>query len=153
MTEADWTSLKASRCLKNVATEVLLLGNASRSLDAGDYRQAFVEAISALEVAVGNRLSSQSSVIKPAIKSFQDRETKRAQVAVVMLALGEAQKDIENALQALHLRNKVVHEAYQPTIADTKVLRNVLRTVGRISGVGVIKSPALTSGNQLSAPP
>jgi hypothetical protein len=152
LTEVDWARLKASRCLKDVATEVQLLGNSSRSLDAGDYRQAFVEAISALEVAVGNRLTSQNNVIKGAIQSFQDRETQRAQIAVVMLALGEAEEAIENALDALRLRNKVVHEGYRPTSDDTNTLRKVLRTIGKISGIDEIKSPVLTNSNLLGPP-
>lgn len=143
LTEADWRRLQSTRCFDNISTELQLLGNAARSLDSGDYRQAFVEVISALELAISNRLSSQNKSIKSAIQSFRDRETRSAHVAVILLVLGAPENETETALRAVKLRNDVVHEGYQPTESDAQMIRGVIQTIRRISGTEEIKTPVL----------
>jgi hypothetical protein len=152
LTEEDWRRFQQSRCLANVSTEVQLLGNATRALDLGEYRQAFLEVMSALELAVARRLVSSSEIAKRAIQSFLDGERQNAQVAVVMLTTGARDSEIEDALQALKIRNRVAHEGYLPSAVEATALRNVMRTIQRLVGLDEIKSPVNTFSNQLSAP-
>jgi hypothetical protein len=57
LTEEDWRRFQRTRCLSNVSTEVQLLGNATRALDFAEYRQAFIEVMSALELVIARRLT------------------------------------------------------------------------------------------------
>lgn len=152
LTEDDWRRLQRTRCLDDVSTEVQLLGNATRALDLGEYRQAFIEVMSALELVIARRLTSTSDLAKRATQSFRDRETKQAQVAVVLLATGAEDAEIEGTLQALSVRNRVAHEGYRPSEAEAIALRNVMKTIQCLAGLEEIKSPVLTSSNALSAP-
>lgn len=153
LTEEDWRRFQRTRFLTDVSTEVQLLGNATRALDFGEYRQAFIEVMSALELVVARRLTSSSEMAKRAVQSFMSRETKKAQVAVVLLATGACSVEIEEALKALKVRNRVAHEGYLPAAAEATALRNVMKTIQRLAGLEEIKSPALTSFNMLSPPP
>lgn len=152
LTQEDWRRFQRSRCLTNVSTEVQLLGNATRALDFGEYRQAFIEVMAALELVVARRLASTSEMAKRAIQSFLDRETQSAQVTVILLATGANSVEIELALQALKVRNRVAHEGYLPSAVEATALRNVMKTIQRLAGFEEIKSPVLTFDNMLSAP-
>jgi hypothetical protein len=88
--------------------------------------------------------------VESAVQSFMNRETQKAQVAVVLLATGTSGPEIEEALQALAVRNRVAHEGYLPTLAEAKALRAVVKTIQRLAGIDEIKSPVLTAFNSLS---
>ena len=152
LTEEDWRRFQRTRCLSDVSTEVQLLGNATRALDFGERRQAFIEVMSALELVVARRLASTSVMAKRAIQSFLNRETQSAQIAVILLATGANSIEIEEALEALKVRNRVAHEGYLPSDVEATALRNVMKTIQRLAGFEEIKSPVLTFNNMLSAP-
>lgn len=153
LTEDDWRRFQRSRCLTDVSTEVQLLGSATRALDSGEYRHAYIEVISALELVVARRLTASGKLAKSAIQSFFDRATKNAQVAVVLLATGAADSaEIEEVLAAIKVRNLVAHEGYLPSDAEATALRSVMRTIQRLAGLEEIKSPVLTLNNMLEGP-
>jgi hypothetical protein len=152
LTELDWRRFQRTHCLDDVSTELQLLGNATRALDFGEYRQAFIEVMSALELVIARRLSSGSDLTKRAIQSFLDRETQSAQVAVVLLATGADDAEIEQALCGLKVRNRVAHEGYLPTSVEAGELRPLVKTIQRLAGLEELKTPAFTTGNSLSAP-
>jgi hypothetical protein len=152
LTEEDWRRFQRTRCLADVSTEVQLLGNATRALDFREYRQAFIEVMSALELVIARRLTSTSEMARRAVQSFLDRETQSAQVAIVLLATGANSLEIEDALTAIKVRNRVAHEGYLPGAAEATALRNVMKTIQRLAGLDEIKSPVLTNTNMLLAP-
>jgi hypothetical protein len=150
LTQTDWRRLQENRCLNEVSTELQLLGNANRALDFGEYRQAFIEVMSAFELVIARRLASSSSTVESAIQSFMNRESQRAQVAVLLLATGAANAEIEQALLALAVRNRVAHEGYRPSPSETEALRGVIQTIKRLAGIDEIKSPVVTLSNELA---
>jgi hypothetical protein len=152
LSEEDWRRLQRTRCLSNVSTEVQLLGNATRALDFGEYRQSFIGVVSALELVVSRRLASPSAMVQSAIQSFQNRETQSAQIAVTLLATGACVDEIENALKALKVRNRVAHEGYLPTVDEAAALRKVITTIQKLAGLEEIKNPVFTLSNMLLAP-
>lgn len=152
LTEDDWRRLQRSRCLTDVSTEVQLLGNATRALDFGEFRQSFIEAVSALELIIARRLTASGEMAKRAVQSFLDHERQNAQVAVVLLTTDASDNEIEEVLQALKVRNRVAHEGYLPSAAEAIALRSVMRTIQRLAGLDEIKCPVLASGNMLTAP-
>jgi hypothetical protein len=149
LTEADWRRLQGTRCLDDVPTEMQLLANADKSLDSGDYRQAFVEVCSALELTISGRLASENDVIKRAISSFLDGETRKAHVAVVLLLIGASEHEIQNTLKAVEIRNRVVHDGYIPGESDGRILREVVQAIRKIGNFAEIKSPTLDSGTNM----
>lgn len=153
LTERDWRHLQETRCLGDVSAVVQLIGHAAESLDNEDSRQAFVEASTALELAIDARLTATSKDIRSALKSFDDRAPHKARVAVVLVLLGMNEIDIEIVLQTVHIRNKVVHEGYSPTSQDCALLRRAMVAVRLVAGVTEIKVPVLESGNSLSPDP
>lgn len=152
LTEADWRRLQAAQWNGSISTELQLVGDATRALDLGEYRQAFIEVISALELAVYARVDSSSAAIKAALHSFHDRATLGAQVAAILLVLGVEEQEIEEVLAAVKVRNKVAHEGYDPTEADAGSIRGVIRTIRKLGDFDEIKCPFLDGGNMLSAP-
>ncbi|MDP9013602.1 MAG: hypothetical protein M3O41_13320 [Pseudomonadota bacterium] len=131
---------------------VQLLGNATRALDFGEYRQAFIEVMSALELVIARRLNTTSEIAKRAVQSFLARETQSAQVAVVLLATGANKVGIEEAIQALKVRNRGRPRGISPVGSRGDRAGNVMKTIQRLAGLEEIKSPVLTLNNMLSAP-
>jgi hypothetical protein len=154
LTEADWRRLQATRCLTDVSTEVQLLGQVTRSLEYREYAQAFVETISALELAMSNRLKAGSvtATIRSAIQRFEDSESIASQAAVVLLLLERPHHEIEQVLSAIKIRNAIVHEAHRPTESEAQMLRPVMQTIRVILGLDELKSPTIEPMNSLSPP-
>lgn len=152
LTEEDWRRLQRTRCLVDVSTEVQLLGNATRALDSGEFRQAFIEAMSALELIIARRLIAQGEMAKRAVQSFLDHERQNAQVAVVLLIERASRDEVEEVLRVLRVRNRVAHEGYLPSTDEIAALRGVMRTIQRLAGLEELKCPVLESGNMLTAP-
>lgn len=153
LTETDWRRLQQKRCLTDVSIELQLLGNANQALNYGEYGRAFIEVISALELAIVRPLKTEGckNLTKNAIDSFLNRETPmNVRVSVILLASGENIKHIEGALSALETRNRVVHERYQPTAENLADLRDVMKIIQRLIGLEELKIPVITSANVLS---
>jgi hypothetical protein len=123
-------------------------------LEYREYAQAFVETISALELALSNRLKAGSvtAAIRSAIQRFEDSESLASQAAVVLLLLERPQVEIELVLSVIKIRNAIVHEAYRPTESEAQKLRPVMQTIRFILGLDELKSPAVEPMNSLSAP-
>lgn len=152
LTEEDWRRLQRTRCLVGVSTEVQLLGNATRALDSGEFRQAFIEAMSALELIIARRLVAHGEMAKRAVQSFLDHERQNAQVAVVLLIERANPDEVEEVLRVLKVRNQVAHEGYLPSADEIATLRRVMKTIQRLAGLEELKCPVLESGNMLAAP-
>jgi hypothetical protein len=153
LTERDWRHLQATRCLKEIPLELHLLGEASRFLHAQDFRQAFVAAASALDIALSRRLrvpSGASQVLRSTIQSFVDKQGLSTGAAITFLLAGTAREDIEIVLDTLRIRNGVVHEGYLPNQANVIVLRRFMGITSRFIGLPEFKAPELTNGNSLA---
>jgi hypothetical protein len=154
LTETDWRDLQAGNCRREVPSELLLLGQVSKHLDYGEYRQAFVEAIAGLEIAITRRLSSdgQHKSVRSALTAFIDQSSLKSQAAVVLKIAGVTDTDIKMVIRAIDIRNQVAHEGYSATPEEALVLRQVLRIIATFVGLNELKIPALDSGNWLAAP-
>ena len=153
LTEADWRRLQRIRCLDDVPTELQLLSNAGKSLDFGDYRHAFVEVCAALELTISSRLAAKNDKVKRAINGFRSGQTQMAQVAVVLLLIGASEDEIQNTLEAVEIRNRVVHEGYVPGESDGWNLRKVMQAIEKIGNFATIKSPSLDFGSNMLLSP
>src|ERR1700686_896008 len=115
LTEDDWRKLQRDRCSEGVPVGMQLLGQATQALGWGEWAQAYVYAISALEIALATRIhvGKEHAKAQSALSSFHDRQPLPARAAVVLLALGTSADAIEAVLAAIRIRNDVVHEGYK----------------------------------------
>ena len=130
------------------------LAKAHRILDQGQIRYAFVEAVTAAEIAIHDVIRTSGSMSKDLIdhvQSFYGLPLK-AQLAVIASQVGGVTSDdLENAVSAIELRNDIVHEAADITYATENVgmLRALLRVVATLTTAPAFKFPHLMAGNRL----
>ena len=156
LTEADWRRLQNSRCLEEPNLATVLLGQATESLAQEDYLQAYVAATCALEIAISTRLTAdeeQEPKLAAALRTFFDRNGVTVQTGVILRALGISATDIERLLEIVEVRNKAVHEGHRITWKEAELLRPMMKIVSQVLGLDAFKSPRLSSGNSLAAPP
>jgi hypothetical protein len=151
LTEADWRYLQEERCAAEVSIEMELLGNATRLLDHGEYRQSFVDVVTALEVVISNHLKKQARSVQSAMQHFVEGPL-NTQVAVLFGALKYRESQIEDTLRVIKVRNEIVHEGMLPKPDDVDCLRRVVRLIGLFAGMSEVKMPFLDGGNSLSPP-
>lgn len=155
LTEADWRRLQSTRCLPDVSTEVQLLGQVTKSLEHGEFAQAFVEMNSALELAINRCLNAGNvtKTISSAIQGFKKNgQSVTSKAAVVLLLLNRPHEEIDAVLSAIKVRNKIAHEGYRPTEKDALKIRPVMQSIRRILGLDELKSPAFTLSNRFYPP-
>lgn len=153
LSEQDWRLLQRMNWESDVPTELTLLGRANQAIDQDDYRYAFIEAATALEMAVERRVSPSGEYknVRAALQAF-DQHPEKSRVAVVLKVAGWNETEIDAVLAALDVRNRIVHEGYQPQIKDVSALRAVLAQIARFMGLEEFKLPVLTGSNSLGPP-
>lgn len=155
LTEADWRKFQAQEWKDDIDVGIQMLGTATEALDTGNWSYAFVTVASALEIALSARMKKGEShpQIKKALNRFDDQETLPGRSAVVLLACGAELDAVSAVLAAIEIRNRVVHEGARPTEQQASALRPVMQTIGKLMQIDALKTPILTNGNQLAAPP
>lgn len=151
----DWKSLDNINLSEFKPTlTVKLLQTAHQLKDEGDYKQAIIEGNTSLEVAISdlfkNRLSL-SKVLKKEMESFWQLRI-RAQLTVISsLIEGLSDKDIENAISIVKIRNKIVHEGFSPkNDFDTrKKLDSLFTIIAKLISNKPIKFPSASTSNTL----
>jgi len=95
-------------------------------LDQGDLRYAFIEGVTALEVAIGELIHEKEldqGLLKESAKEFI-RKPLHAQVIGLASSLEEVtSEDIRNAVRAIRTRNRIVHEGHDisgPMLKDAE---------------------------------
>ena len=134
-----------------------LLLKAHQLKDEGDYKQAIIEGNTSLEVAMSylfkDRLSL-SKELKKQMESFWQLPL-RAQLTVVSsLIEGLSAKDIENAVNIVKIRNKIVHEGYSPKndLDTRKEIESFFTVVSKLISSKLIRFPSASTGNALFPP-
>jgi len=131
LTEQDWRRLQTEHYAEGDALSVQLLGKAAEALGLGEVAQAFVNVISALEAALVSRIraTAEHKKLRSALNSFAESETLPARTAVVLLAIGVDPASIECVLEAIRVRNAVVHDGYKPKGGEGATLRGVMQSI------------------------
>jgi hypothetical protein len=157
ITEQDWKELGTAMqrdYVPSVAAE--MLGGAHALFDQGDLRRALVEGTTALELAVDNfvdgRLHGAAGEFGKARSAFLDLPLPHKVAVAASVACNVSPEDISRSLKAIELRNKVVHEGYEPDESASKYLKALFRTTAALLPEHRFKFPAGTSGN-LRMPP
>jgi hypothetical protein len=152
LTAEDWGKLRNGGARQTLPIGAELLARAARLLHEGEHRLAFVEASSAVETVVTERLKPPTTLkhTAAALQSFVDSANTRALVASVMRLSGYDDADTEIVLSVVDLRNKVVHDGYSPGKDDVRVLVSALPLVARLLNLEPYKNPEMVTGNALS---
>jgi hypothetical protein len=150
LAEADWRQLGLLiRDGYEPSTGALVLAQAHRFLDLGDVRQAIIEGVCALEVAlhefVRNRLGGARDLAK-CMESFWTLPL-RAQVVVVATALsGIPEQDIEDSVALVGIRNKILHEGEVVPDDAASRMTGLMNTVVALLSGQIFRFPSFGPG-------
>lgn len=118
LTKQDWHDLAGAFAEGyEPPNAALILARAHGFFDQGDIRQAIIEGVSALEVAISGFMRKDFHNIDALVESLQAfwGLPLRTQMVVVATIFGRIpQQDIEDTIRVIDMRNKVVHEGWSP---------------------------------------
>jgi hypothetical protein len=117
LTKDDWNQLRAiSEGAYRPPLASFLLMSAHRLLDQGKTKEAIIDAVTALEIALGELLRNKLKghpVLHDKIQPFWKLPLP-AQMISVAAVLGISGEDLECAVECIEVRNDVVHEGCNP---------------------------------------
>lgn len=145
ISEPEWNSIK--NLFSNSYSPSLisnLISNSHRTCSKGDLQKGFVEAVTALELAIASRFKGNQKVnktIEKEIQAFYNLPLK-SQLSIIGIGLQESNSAlIESGFEAIDIRNKIVHEAYLPKSNDVSLLYELLNLISRLIKEPVSKFP------------
>lgn len=131
ITKADWKALERSlSCGYQPTLASSILSQAHGYCDQGNLRLAFLEGVSALEVAIGDYLTRGIDVkSKESLQPFLGIGL-AAQMTAISLAGGAVPTEqLKQTVEAIKIRNKVAHEGFDPPNQSLTELRALLSAV------------------------
>jgi hypothetical protein len=155
LSKEDWTALNVySKKDFYSPLAVKLLSKAHELRDREDYKLAFIEGNTALEVAISdffkNRLSLPDN-LKLEMQSFWQLPI-RAQLTVIASLIKDlSHEDISNAINSIQIRNKIVHEGWSPRKCKetTQALNSLFKVIARLASNKPMKFPSSSRTNTL----
>lgn len=157
-TKDDWYSLNNFSAENFEHTlAVKLLSNAHQPKDKGDFKQAFIEGITSLEIALSDFFKDRLSLprkLKKEMESFWQLPL-RAQLTVIALSTEDlSHEDISKAIDSIKIRNKIVHEGWSPKkdIETKKTLNSLFKVVSNLITDKPVKFPSSSGSNTLFPP-
>jgi hypothetical protein len=133
------------------------LVEAHRTLDSGHLRVAFVEGAIALELAIHEYLRAgigDSEQLGVAVRPFW-RLSRKAQLSSIAARNESIPTEVlEAALKAIDMRNKIVHEGYDPEGGDeaNRLCSALLKVAAALLPPPEFRFPGLNTGNKLYGP-
>ena len=157
ISKKDWNALDNIDLSEFKSTLAVKLLQAAHQLkDEENYKQAIIEAHISLEVAISdffkNRLSL-SKHIRKSMETFGQLKTKPQLATISSLIGGLSEKDIENAVSVVEIRNKIVHDGFSPkNDFDTrKKLESMFTIIAKLISDKPIRFPSASTSNKLLA--
>jgi hypothetical protein len=123
---------------------------AHRLADQGFLRQALVEAVTAVELAIDHRLKSGNSPLANSIRGFEKLPLD-ACLVISAANLSISADTLSEALRCITIRNKAVHEGVDPPPTATTALNALLETISHLLGEPRIQFPSAWTGNEVRA--
>ena len=142
MNEDDWNNLSALSGNRSSSDNFLI--RCHQLCEEGDLRLAFIEAATALELSINHflRERSTSDFRTASFESFYNLPL-RTQLSIISSIInGIAPEQIDKSIEAVDIRNKIVHEGYEPPFKAATELYCLLRTISTVLGGGVTKFPS-----------
>lgn len=147
--EKDWASLNDLMLFEYTPSDaLLLLARAHELFDRRNHRYAFVEGVTALEMAIGELMTKNLGMTLPQeVEGFTNQSVKRQLVAVSATSGLLNAGDLDAALKAITIRNEIVHDGKAYGEEKRNEFMGLLRVVVKIMGSKVFKFPSIDSGN------
>lgn len=156
LTRDDWSSLADQfNGDYQPSLAALLISRAYQLYDEGHLRQAFIEAVTALEVALDEHLRQKRSAYVMVAGYFKQFQTLSLPVKLTTVAIMSgtiSSNDVESAIAAYKVRNDIVHDGANPSESDNDKLLALLRTVAQLLGGPTFRFPKFHMQNALDAP-
>lgn len=156
LTEADWRHIQATFDPgQELTISLKLVARAHGLRDRGHLEEAFVQATTALELAVEHFVESRCG--SPSAEPSLSGPFLSLPLKTKLFVLGNAMRTIpsvtlDNALKAIDMRNRVVHEGEKVRDPDWILFLALIECVRVFAGVSELKTPVLCSSNALLAP-
>ncbi len=150
LSEVDWRQLGLLiRDGYEPSTGALVLAQAHRFLGRGDVRQAIIEGVCALEVAlsefVRDRLGCDRDLAE-CMQSFWNLPL-RAQVIVVATTLGGIpEQGIEDSVELVRVRNDMLHKGKVPPDDAVRRMSGLMNTVAALLSGQTFRFPSFAIG-------
>jgi len=155
--QSDWEALKdVLETGYDPPFPMILISRAHELADQGLWRHAFIEGVTALELAIQTfyrERARSDKVFQESLKSFWELPLRTQLLTIVLAAqnFGDpSSEDIRSALRAIEIRNNLVHEGFDKDESDEKCLRALLRVAGALNSGPGLRLPPMPSGNSLS---
>jgi hypothetical protein len=119
-------------------------------------RLAFIEGCSAAEVAIDEYIKSNlrntNNKAKASVAAFKKLNFPAKLLVTVGSLRGVTPSDLDLAVMAIDVRNKIVHEADDPKPSDEVALRALMRVASKLLSGPPIRFPSLPHCNSLDPP-
>jgi hypothetical protein len=153
ISQNDWYDIKALYKSDFKATIAsVFLTQANSTYDNGDLKKAFIETVTALEIAIEQVINKNPKITNSILKSIQSFKSipRNSQFSLIaMLCENIYSNEIENSLKAIDIRNSIVHNGYNPKATDSKYLKSLLFSISKIIKEPVTKLPSVNRGNAI----
>ena len=157
LTETDWKYLqKTFDPNAGISLALRLLGRAHELGDSGHVAEAFIQLVTGAELAIEHfltmRVSGFSKEMASSKQSFSTLPLKTRLTVLVTAASLAPQVTLEKALQAIDLRNEIVHQGKQPQDPDGTMFLALMQCAKALLGLKELKTPVLYPVNELTPP-
>ena len=151
LTEGDWSAIRDGFSATPTPLSVILIGRAHELVTHGHTREAIVQAVTALEVALqeSRDWGPQKTRQRRAAAQFLELPL-GTRLAVALTFMGATSgPEWEGATKAIDVRNKVVHEGADAPDDVRNLVEHVGDCVALLLRLTELKRPILDSGNSL----
>lgn len=152
LTEADWQELaKAFREGYQPPLAAHLISQAHQLLDQGNLKHAFIEGVTALEVALDEfmRQKLNDDFVADSVQSFWGLRL-ATRVIPVLVTLGTVPlQDMKDTIKAIDMRNKVVHDGWNPPESAKNELSGLLNAAAALIPGPRFRFPTINPGNKI----
>jgi hypothetical protein len=141
LNKSDWADV-ASLMQKTYkpSLALVILGRAYQLWDQGNLKFAIVEGVTAVEVAISERLREKGNPLEKSLQNFWGLPL-HAQLSTMAVVLDLVMPDVELAIKAIDIRNNIVHEGYNPPEDAEKYLKALLTTAAAFRQQGLSSHP------------
>jgi hypothetical protein len=146
LTECDWRQVQKQSTVGQVDLGMALLGNANGLAANGHWRHAFVEAATALEVALEERAGDAD---QSKIQSYRALPTVVKLRVVAALTRTLNREEIDLCERLMVARNRIVHEGWVPSEQTLVDLRDALRVISKLVPGEGMKLPVPNLPNEI----
>ena len=152
LTQSDWRQIPdlVNKDYKPTIAAVLL-ARTHEYIQNGDLKHALIEGVTALELAIAELMRARihtSGLTEPSINSFLDSGIK-TQLVSMATTMTIVEKNLDQAIKAIDMRHKVVHEGWSPDDTALVELRGLLKTVAALQSGPNFKFPPRQTGNTI----